>query len=283
VAALFELGFHLNEARAYAELLRAGPSTGYEVSRRAAVPRSAVYGVLRRLTDRGAARAIAGSPERFVATPVTALLAQLRRRFDGSATHLRDAATQLEATPSAPDAFSVRGYQRILEEAARVVLAAREVLVLSGWPRELAELKAALAAVSKRGVYTVLFSHAALADDLAGVHFSYGLTEPELEAFWKHRLVVVADDRSSLIAATEGRPNDTAVISETPAIAEVAVGQIALDVTLLAQRHHRDVSAVMARLLGDRVGRLDTLLSGGAVARVGTLVGNGAGKRTTRS
>jgi len=283
VAALFELGFHLNEARAYAELLRAGPSTGYEVSRRAGVPRSAVYGVLRRLADRGAARAIAGSPERFVATPVTALVGQLRRRFDGSATHLRDAAAQLDAAPSAPDAFSVRGYQRILEEAARVVLAAREVLVLSGWPRELEELKAPLSTAAKHGVYTVLFSHAALPDDLAGVHFSYGLAEAALESFWKHRLVVVADDKVSLIGATEGLAEDTAVVSETAAIAEVAVSQMALDVTLLAQRHGRDVAPVMARLLGDRVGRLDTLLADGAAARVGTVVGSGGSKRADRT
>ena len=154
VAALLELGFHLNEARAYAELTRAGPCTGYEVSRRAGVPRSAVYGVLRRLVDQGAVRSIAGNPERFAATPIASLVAQLRRRFDGSATQLREAATQLDAPPAGPDAFSVRGYERILEEAARVVLGARRTLVLSDWPRELAELRTPLAAAAKRSVYT---------------------------------------------------------------------------------------------------------------------------------
>ena len=40
------------------------------------------------------------------------------------------------------------------------------------------------------------------------------------------RLVLVADDRRTLIGATERRENDTAVLSETPAIAEFAVGQV---------------------------------------------------------
>jgi HTH-type transcriptional regulator, sugar sensing transcriptional regulator len=39
---------------------------------------------------------------------------------------------------------------------------------------------------------------------------------------------------------------------------------VALDITLLSQRQKLDVEATMARMLGPRVGRLDTLLSGAA-------------------
>jgi hypothetical protein len=92
--------------------------------------------------------------------------------------------------------------------------------------------------------------------------FSYELDQHALESFWKHRLIVVADDARTLIAATEGTDQDDGVVSETPAIAEVATSQVALDITLLAQRQKRDVQHVMARILEDRVGRLDTLLGG---------------------
>src|SRR5262249_15182613 len=112
---------------------------------------------------------------------------------------------------------------------------------------------------SKRRVYCVTFSHAAL-PKLPGEVFSYGLDETKLEDFWKHRLIVVADDLRSLIAATEMTEKDNGVVSETPAIAEVATSQIALDITLLSQRAKRDVQSVMAKMLGPRVGRLDTLL-----------------------
>ena len=36
---------------------------------------------------------------------------------------------------------------------------------------------------------------------------------------------------------------------------------MALDITLLTQRMGRDIEGVMAKMLGNRVGRLDTLLS----------------------
>ena len=270
VDALAALGFNLNEGRAYSALLRLGPSTGYEVAQRAGIPRSAVYTALRRLVSAGAARSIPGGPERFVATPADALIALLTKRFQASRKSLRTAISHMDVAPVVPDAFSVKGYGRVMEEAARLIGSATDTLALSGWPRELDSLADDLAAAHGRNVYAVLFSHAKLAPGIAGVHFSYGLAQEALETFWKHRLVIVADDQRTLVGATENATSDTAVLSETPAIAEFAVGQIALDITLLAQRHHHDVSKVMARLLGDRVGRLDSLLADGPPPMLGT-------------
>jgi sugar-specific transcriptional regulator TrmB len=265
VQALVALGFSLNESRAYTALLQESPATGYEVGVRAQIPRSAVYGVLRRLVKAGAARSIAGTPERFAPAPADELLVLLRKRFDTSTGQLEDAIRQIDVTPPTPDAFSVRGYQRILEEAERLVRSAQHRLVISGWPREIEQLSSELKRATKRKVYIVVFSHAEL-PPLPGESFSYGLQEKDLEAFWKHRLVVVADDQRSLIGATEVTDTDNAVVSETLAIAEIATSQVALDITLLSQRTHRDIEGVMARMLGPRVGRLDTLLPKGAPA-----------------
>lgn len=260
VPALVALGFSLNESRAYAALLQESPATGYEVGVRAQIPRSAVYGVLRRLVKAGAARSIAGTPERFAPAPAEELLVLLRKRFDTSAEHLEEAIRRIDRSPPTPDAFSVRGYQRVLEEAERLIRGAQNRIVMSGWPREIEQLSSELRRAAKRKVYLVVFSHAEL-PALPGEVFSYGLEEKALEEFWKHRLVVVADDRRTLIGATEMADTDTAVISETTAIAEIVTSQVALDITLLTQRTGRDVEGVMAKMLGARVGRLDTLLS----------------------
>jgi sugar-specific transcriptional regulator TrmB len=189
------------------------------------------------------------------------VLTLLRKRFDGQAGALEEAILELDATPAAPDAFSVRGYARVLEEAERLIAGAEDRLVISGWPREVERLVPELKKAAKRRVYVVTFSHAEL-PKLPGEVFSYALDQAALESFWRHRLIVVADDARTLIAATEGTEKDDGVVSETPAIAEVATSQVALDITLLAQRQKRDVQHVMARMLGHRVGRLDTLLAG---------------------
>jgi HTH-type transcriptional regulator, sugar sensing transcriptional regulator len=260
VPALVALGFSLNESRAYAALLQESPATGYEVGVRAQIPRSAVYGVLRRLVKAGAARSIAGTPERFAPAAAEDLLILLRKRFDSSTEQLETAIKQIDKSPPAPDAFSVRGYERIVEEAERLIRGAQHRLVISGWPREIEQITPELKRAAKRKVYIVVFSHAEL-PALPGEVFSYGLEENALEEFWKHRLVVVADDNRSLIGATEMGELDAAVVSETTALAEIVTSQVALDITLLSQRLGRDIEGIMAKILGPRVGRLDTLLS----------------------
>lgn len=281
VRALTEHGFSLNESRAYAALLAAGPSTGYEVGQKAQIPRSAVYGALRRLVQTGAARSIAGHPERFVAAPAESLMALLRDRFDASVQRLEDAVRSLDAEPPVPDAFSVHGYDRVLEEARRLIREARERLVISGWPRELEALSDALDDAARERVTSWIFSHSEIPATIAGVHFSYGLAEDAVEQFWKHRLVIVADDARTIIAATEESETDNAVISETAAIAEIATSQIALDITLLAQRYGFDTREVMAQILGERVGRLDELLAAGPRPTLGRHVAS-ARKRAAR-
>lgn len=261
IAALTEHGFSLNESRAYTALLQSGPSTGYEVGQKAQIPRSAVYGALRRLVSAGAARSIAGQPERFVAAPADTLLSLLRDRFAASVRKLDEAVKSLDTEPPVPDAFSVHGYDRVLEEAKQLVQNAEQQVVISGWARELTALAAALEDAARNKVRIYIFSHAAIPEGVVGTHFSYGLNEGDLEDFWKHRIVIVADDQRTLIGATEGNDGDNAVISETAAIAEIATSQIALDLTLLAQRTKHDTDALMARILGDRVGRLDELLA----------------------
>jgi HTH-type transcriptional regulator, sugar sensing transcriptional regulator len=260
---------NLNEARAYASLLERGASTGYEVSQHAGIPRSAVYNVLRKLVAEGAARRSPGPPERFTAVSAEVLVAQSKRRLEGSADAFLTAVRTLDITDSVPDAHSVQGYERIVEEAGVMIAGAHKLLVLSGWPRELVLLLPELLRAETRGVTVVVFSHAALPEDLPGARFSYGLPEVDLETFWQHRLVVVADDQRSLLGAVERKTSDRAVISDTPAIAEIAVSQISLDITLLSQRHGHDPGPVLAQILGDRIGRLDTLLSKDAAVELG--------------
>lgn len=261
VQALVALGYSLNEGRAYAALLRAGPSTGYEVSQRAQVPRSAVYGALRRLVASGAARSLSGSPERFVAAPAETVIDLLRQRFDASTDRLTEAIRSLDVEDTAPDAFSVHGYNRVIEEASRLLRSSESKVVVSGWPREFAHLSPALeSAIARSRVKAYVFSHAAPPPEMPGIHFSYGLEEADLEAFWSHRLFLVVDDQRTLVGSVEMSPSDNAVISQSPAIVELVTSQIGLDITLLGQRFRQDFGSSLYEILGERIGALDPLL-----------------------
>lgn len=258
---LTELGFTLNEARAYVALLQAGPATGYEVGQQAQIPRSAVYGALRKLVSVGAARSVSGTPERFAATPPKTVIATLRKRFAASADDLEVSLKGVGSSPAELEVFRVRGTEQNHEEALRLINESTSTVLLSGWPRELTRFSKELAKAEKRGVFVVTFSHAKLPDDYPGIVYSNSLVESDLEQFWKHRLFMVVDDSRTLIAAMEHQDDDTAVVAHVPAIAEVVASQITLDITLLTQRYHHDSGVVIGRLLGDRVGSLGPLLA----------------------
>ncbi len=257
---LTALGFSTNEARAYRGLLVESPATGYEIAQRANIPRSAIYAVLKRLEDGGLVARVEQSPARYAPLPPKDLLGVLRRRFDGSLRSLDDALRRLRPPPPPIDLWNVAGYEEVLDRAAALVEGAERFLFLSVWRREADRLAPALEAAARRKVKIITFSFCAL-ENVPGRVFSYGLDEHDLEAFWKHKLILIVDHARTLMGGTEPSERSAAVVTGHPAIIEVALNNIALDITLLSQRKKLDATESMVEMLGERLGSLDPLVA----------------------
>jgi len=257
---LTELGFSTNEARAYKGLLVESPATGYEIAQRAGIPRSAIYAVLKRLEDDGLVARVEDSPARYSPLPPADLLGVLRRRFEHSVTQLDGSLRRLRPPPPPVDLWNVSGYDEVLDRAQALIAAADKFIFCSIWRREAHRLKPALEAAAKRKVKIIAFSFCALDELLPGKIYSYQLDEKDLEAFWKHKLILVVDHARTLMGGCE--PGDSeAVVTGHPAITEVALNNIALDITLLGQRQKLDTTTSMVEMLGERLGSLDPLFS----------------------
>lgn len=257
--ALTELGLSTNEARAYKGLLVESPATGYEIAQRAGIPRSAIYAVLKRLEEAGLVARVEETPARYAPLPPQDLLGVLRRRFDRSIEGL-DAALRRLRPPAPPvDLWTVSGYNEVMERAATLIASAERYIFCSLWRREATRLAAAFAGAQQRQVRTISFSFCAL-ERVPGQIYSYGLEERDLEAFWKHKMILVVDHGRALMGTTEPEKAQ-AVITGHPAILEVALNNIALDITLLGQRQQLDTSHAMVEMLGDRLGSLDPLVA----------------------
>lgn len=260
---LTALGFSTNEARAYRGLLVESPATGYEIAQRANIPRSAIYAVLKRLEEGGLVARVEESPARYAPLPPSDLMGVLRRRFDGSLRGLDDAIRRLRPPPPPVNLWNVTGYDEVLDRAEALIRGAEKFLFLSIWRREAERLRAPLLEAARRKVKMTLFSFCALDDLFSGVTaklFSYGLEERDLEAFWKHKLILVVDHGRTLMGGAE-RDKSEAVVTGHPAITEVALNNIALDITLLSQRKKLDATESMVEMLGDRLGSLDPLVA----------------------
>jgi sugar-specific transcriptional regulator TrmB len=258
--ALTELGFSTNEGRAYKCLLVESPATGYEIAQRASIPRSAIYAVLKRLEDDGLVARVEETPARYAPLPASDLLGVLRRRFDRSLEGLDESLRRLRPPPPPIDLWNVSGYNEVLERARALIDSAQEHLFCSLWRREAARLQTAFAAAARRKVKIISFSFCALAD-MPGKVYSYQLDEKDLEAFWKHKMILVVDHRRTLMGGSELDDASHAVVTGHPAITEVALNNIALDITLLSQRKKIDSTDSMVEMLGERLGSLDPLVA----------------------
>ena len=253
VSALVAVGLTPTEAKLYLALLQAHPATGYELANRAGVPRSAVYAALRRLTELGAVTPVSRSPVRYVPRRHEDFLRILRDRSVRLVEEAKRALDRLVNRPEEPETWALQGYEEILAEARRLVSEAVECVHASLWAREARALQPDLVAAVERGAEVVLFSFTALPEELSGASdrllvYSYRIPEGELEEHWQHKIVLVVDGKRALLGSTEQSPGARAVVTDEPAIVEVASSNIVLDVTLWGNKLRRDTSRAVAAL-----------------------------------
>ena len=182
VGLLVELGLTLNEARAYAALLRLGTATATEVARNAGVPRQKVYDTLRTLEERGFLRSDAvGVTAHTPVPPEEALGAWLRQREHERLVEAERDETLAERLhqvlprprraipPRLDEMEAIAGRARTSEALERLVGATERTLTMMQQPPFLqarARWNGAEAAAAARGVAVrVLYSRDAADDE----------------------------------------------------------------------------------------------------------------------
>lgn len=247
ISALKELGFTGTDARTYLALLKHHPATGYEVASRSGVPRSAVYGVLRRLESMGVINALEGRPARYIPLDPDRLVESMEARFSRHLETFKNNLEQVVGASPERTTWTLTGYRALLDEARRMIDGAEHRVVASLWRREALSLASAFEAARERGVEVVLFSFTALPSDVGEV-LTYGFDEAELSKHWPRKILLVADDKSLLVGAADDVGENRSVYTDEPALVEMAISNLVLDVTLFGERSGNDTSAVVPRL-----------------------------------
>ena len=259
VAVMKRFGYTGSDARTYIALLQQHPATGYELAARGDVPRSAIYGVLKRLQQSGLVNAIPGKPARYAPMPPERLVAHLETRFNQDLSDFQEAVAQVVETQIDAVTWTVTGYESVLAEATRLIDTATSRIVCSIWRHEADRLASVLKRATERGVHVTLFSFTEL-PRLGAQCFSYGIASEELEQHWSRRMILATDNNQVLIGSTEGSRLDRALISDESVLVETAVANLVLDITLFGERCHVDTSAAVEGLTS-RLAPIETLLN----------------------
>lgn len=260
VDTLQEFGLSSNAAKAYVALLRNNPATGYEISTRSGIPRSAIYSVLNRLSTLGLINSMGDAPKRYVALSPAALLEHLKSSHNDRILKLEEALDHLDTSEEAFDFWHLHGYQNLMLKLRETIQSAQQKVFLSAWAREVAALEDFLDEANRRGVAITLFSFCRLGVTF-GETVTYDLDERELRKIWNPKIILVADQSTTVMGSSANRPDSRAIWTRNRAITEIATNHIILDITLAGQRLNFDPNPIVQRVMKRPDLQLDTLLA----------------------
>lgn len=253
-AHLQELGLTRSEAQAYLSLLEADSPeglTGYEVAGRSGVPRSAIYTVLGRLEELGAAFKSGEQPVRYVPTDPQRFVQHLRQTTEARLERVAEALDRLPKRTRPEPVWILSRYDEVLARADRMIRGARSSVTLSLWGREAQALSAALDAASRRpGLHRILHSPDLAATAVEGFScWTEDLRGDPSKAGWSHKLIVVVDHQEALLGGAEPTADNQAVLTTNRSLVDLAINHVILDVHRIARATGRPCDAVVAPMM----------------------------------
>jgi Cd2+/Zn2+-exporting ATPase len=199
VASLVASGFTEYEAKVYLELLRDHPTTGYQISKAAGIPRSMVYEALGRLRNRGAVlESHEDKATLYRPLPPDVLLDNREQEQQQIMSVLRSGLTQLYTAQEEEHLWAIEGRVPVFSYAAQMIRdAQQEIMCVLGDP-ELDLLRSVLVQASARGVKV-----SALLTGQGELPYGQIARHPPLESELQritHMAMVIVDDHEVLIA-----------------------------------------------------------------------------------
>ena len=252
-------GLSTNAARAYCSLLKSNPATGYEISSQANIPRSAVYNVLNKLESMGMISGMGDKPKRYIPLSPSSLIEHLENSHQDSIEDLKHRLEHMKLDEEAFDFWHIHGYKNLILKLKEAIKAAQEKLFISAWKREIDALNIELDDAEERGLEMTVFSFCTLNKEY-GKTISYGLDESKLREIWSPKMIMVADQDTTIMGSARDQDNSRAILTQNEAITEIATNHIILDITLAGSRIDFDPNPVVQRILKRPDIHLDRLL-----------------------
>jgi sugar-specific transcriptional regulator TrmB len=206
LSSLMATGFSEYEAKVYLALLVENPATGYQVSKKAGIPRSMVYEALGRLSVRGAVlRADDRRATLYRPLPPEILLDRYEKEHRELVHSLREDLRVLYQNQDEDRLWSISGRNVIISYATQMIQGAeREILLVLSDP-DLIVLQAEIEAASQRGIgVSALLTGEGSFRELP--HPAQVARHPPLESQLQeltNMLLVAVDSSECLIASTD--------------------------------------------------------------------------------
>jgi sugar-specific transcriptional regulator TrmB len=208
LGALTQIGFTEYEAKVYLALLHENPVTGYQISKKAGIPRSMVYEALGRLSRRGAVlETVDGRATLYRPMRPDVLLDRLHQEHQQLMSGLHQGLVDLYNAPVESHVWSITGRRPTITYATQMIREAAEELYLVLSDTDLEDLTDSIIKAGERGVEicALLTGEGELGCGQVAYHPPLESEVQELT----HTLLVIADRREALIASSNHETSAT--------------------------------------------------------------------------
>ncbi|MCJ7802250.1 MAG: hypothetical protein MUP82_07835 [Candidatus Marinimicrobia bacterium] len=121
------------------------------------------------------------------------------------------------------------------------------------------QLESELNSAEERGVAISIFSFTKLNRQF-GNTISYNLDEEKLKKVWNPKIILVEDQKITIMGSTNSKNGNRTIWTDNKAITEIATNHIILDITLAGQRLKFDPNPVVKPMLNRPDLNLDDML-----------------------
>jgi len=258
ITKLKQFGFSQNEAKSYVSLLRKSPMTGYEISQRSGVPRSAIYEILKKLELRGIVSSDGSKPLSYTPVNPEELFLKLTSQFEHNLDELKNSVSELNFNNHGEKHLNIKGYQAFIDQARTMINNAKKSIYCSIWNRELELINPQLENVEAKGIEVVTFSFTKMNSNIKNL-ISYNLDEEELRNFWHRQIVLIVDKKLVLLGGADQNPNNKTIFTDNPAIINIALNYLILDLTLISNRKNLNLKNLISKMMNENSGQLEEL------------------------
>lgn len=258
ISLLEKFGFSTNAAKAYISLLHNYPATGYEISKDAGIPRSAIYATLNRMEKMGIVNSEGDYPKKFISLAPSSLIGHLQNLHEDQLEGLKTALDNLELNEEAFDIWHIHGYDNLIYKMREAIANATSSVIINVWNRELEKVGKELKTAQARNVDIIIFSFSEISNPI-GSTISYHLKEKDLQQIWKPKIILVIDHKITIMGSAS-QQNGRAIWTSNPAITKIASDYIILDITLAGQRLDIDINPLVKNIMQKDEFDLDRLI-----------------------
>lgn len=224
-----------NAAKIYIFLLKNGPSTGYEVSKKSGVNNAVVYRELERLKSRDLVYQLGIKPLKYEAINKEGLLKTLKKQNKTEENLLDKSLNELLKGKKNLISIRIDDYDDLIVEIKKEILAAKNQILIRLWSKEMLVLEDELRKAEAKGAKIQLLTFTPLEKPI-GETFSYNIDPHIFKENEDRGIALFIDEERVVIGNKIGKNPIHAMLTNDPLITESIKDQILLDVELVKNK-----------------------------------------------